>query len=337
MFQSIDQATLSGNESENSAHLSMAFEIGTPRGKVEVRRVASFEEYRMCEKLQDQVWGRDDIVRVTTLVLITAQNNGGMVIGAFVGGDRLVGFVCGYLGLTETGKVKQCSQLMAVHPDYRGARIGLALKLAQRRLALAQGVDLVTWTFDPLMSLNANLNVKKLGAVSSCYLRDFYGSGEGGLNGGLPTDRLLVEWWVDTPWVGERLESLERLDASPPPHSRGARWINDVVAHPRSGLPMNRRFDLDRTEGVLCLEIPDDFLRLKRQDLELARAWRQELREILEAYFRQGYHVTHFDRLERETDSRCGYVLRKWAGHSSGEMPPQLVDPSDPSRQGDTT
>lgn len=273
--------------------------------RVDLRRLTEIEEFRQCEQLQDRIWGPDDIGRVSSLVLITSEDNGGSAIGAFVDGDRLVGFVCSFLGFAESGMLKHCSVLMAVDPELQKGGIGYHLKLAQREAALAQGIELITWTFDPLASLNAHLNIHKLGCVSSRYLVNCYGTAQGGINAGLPTDRFLVEWWVRRPWVESRLRGLP---AEPP---AGARLVNEVTPHPHSGLPVSRDCDLDLHDPVLLVEIPENVRALKMADLDLARAWRLELRRIFPHYFAQGYRVTGFSRCEHGGVMRPCYVLRK--------------------------
>ena len=116
---------------------------GTQSLELHLRCLESLEEYRQCELLQSRIWGPADVGCVSPLVMMTAQENGGMAIGAFVE-ERLVGFVCSFLGLTETGMLKQCSVLMAVDPEFRQAKIGFHLKRMQREAALAQGIDLIT-------------------------------------------------------------------------------------------------------------------------------------------------------------------------------------------------
>src|SRR5215207_1941022 len=174
-----------------------------PVAPLEVRTIETLEELRQCEALQDRVWGPEDVVHVSSLVMITVNANGGFTLGAFAG-RRVVGFVLTAPGLTEAGQVKLGSILMAVDPEHQNGGVGFRLKLAQREIALARGHHLITWTFDPLASANAYLNLHKLGCVASRYLVDVYGTAECGLNAGLPTDRLLAEWWIREPAVAER-------------------------------------------------------------------------------------------------------------------------------------
>jgi predicted GNAT superfamily acetyltransferase len=272
-----------------------------------LRGLESLPEYRQCEALQAGIWGPDDVGCVSALVMMTAQENGGMSIGAFVE-DRLVGFVCSFPGLTENGTLKQCSVLMAVEPDFRKAGVGFQLKRMQREFALALGVDLITWTFDPLASANANLNVHKLGCTAERYLPNCYGTFTGGLNAGMETDRFLVEWWIRERRVEEHLNGVPAaipVDAEP---------INEVVPHETSGLPFVRAVDLNRGAPVLLVEAPPDIHAIKRADLELARAWGARFREIFPHYFARGYRVTGFRPLDGAGGVRRGYVLSRKDG-----------------------
>jgi predicted GNAT superfamily acetyltransferase len=216
-----------------------------------------------------------------------------------------VGFVFTNPGLTDAGAIKQCSILMAIDPAYQNGGIGYRLKLAQREAALAQGIDLITWTFDPLASLNARLNLQKLGCVSRRYLVDIYGTVEQGLNGGLPTDRLLVEWWIREPAV---LDRLARVPVEPPV---AAPIINQVVPDPVTDLPVLQDADLDRSEPALLLEIPESIRAVKLMDMGLARNWRYGLRQILQHYFDRGYQAAAFHRLPYGGRVRQCFLLER--------------------------
>jgi predicted GNAT superfamily acetyltransferase len=174
--------------------------------------------------------------------------------------------------------------------------------MAQREATLAQGIDLITWTFDPLMSANAYLNLNRLGATSSTYLVNVYGAGHG-LNAGLETDRLLVEW---------RLKEANRQD-----QALGgdvlceAVPVNEVYSDPVTGVHVNRSYDLDRTEDLVLVQIPRDIQALKTADLGSARAWRMDIRSIFQRYFGRGYAVVGFRSSKGDHGVLPRYVLRK--------------------------
>jgi chorismate synthase len=267
---------------------------------VEVRRLESLDELHQCEELQSRVWGPEDVVRVPALVMVTAQINGGFAFGAF-SGNRMVGFVLASPGLTASGQVKQGSVLMAVDPSCQNSGVGYQLKLAQREAALAQGIDLITWTFDPLASANAHLNLQKLGCVVSRYFVDLYGTAERGLNAGLPTDRLFAEWWIREPSVVDRL-ARPRVESF-----AGIPAVSEVAADTR-GLPVLRRIDLDRGEPLLLVEIPESIREVKLADMELARDWRHGIRDIFQHYFARGYRAVGFQRLTENGRARCCFL-----------------------------
>ena len=270
--------------------------------RVAIRAVETIEDYRKCEELQTTVWGPDDIVGIPLLSLVTAQDNGGIVLGAFAPGGALVGFVYSFPGLAPTGRLKQCSVILAVHPGYQNRNVGLRLKLAQREAALAQGIDLITWTFDPLVSPNAYLNLAKLGGESSTYLTNLYGLGQG-LNAGLETDRLLVEWWLFE--TAQRHADLDELPASSPT------VVNVLEFHPRSGVPINRQYDLTREDEWLGIRIPRDIGAVKEADVELARVWRAQTREMFTTYLERGYRVRGFAHDGHEPDLHPCYLLHR--------------------------
>ncbi len=149
-------------------------------------------------------------------LLVTLAGNGGLVIGAY-DEDHLVGFVFGFPGLAmfaDEIKPKHCSHQMGVHPDYQDQGIGFALKQAQWQMVRHQGLDLITWTYDPLESRNAILNIAKIGGICHTYKRMVYGEMRDGLNQGLPSDRFEVDLWVNGPRATERLgrKPRSRLD-----------------------------------------------------------------------------------------------------------------------------
>lgn len=263
-------------------------------------------EMTAVENLQRLVWAAPDVEIVPKDLLLAVVHNGGLAMGAFVG-DDLVGAVFGFPGFYTTPdgpRLKHHSHILAVHPDWRAKGIGFALKRAQWQMVRKQGIDRITWTYDPLVSRNAHLNIVRLGAVCSTYLRSAYGDMQDGLNAGLPSDRFLVDWWLNTERVERRLSRRSRptLTLS---HYRAAevtlleaRLDRDIMVPPTAEIPA--------FAGVLLLvEIPFDFTALKVADLSLARDWRFYTREIFEDAFAAGYLVTD---LVRE-NGRSFYVL----------------------------
>ena len=178
---------------------------------------------RAVEELQREVWGVPDLDVVPLSQLVAAKAAGGVLLGAF-DGEALVGFVYGFVGY-EHGRAAHHSHMLAVRPAYRNFDLGRRLKLAQRERVLAQGIDLMTWTFDPLQSLNAYFNFNKLGVVSDRYFVNFYGEDAASFLHRNGTDRLWVTWLLASRRVSERIEGTahapEAEERDPARRTRG--------------------------------------------------------------------------------------------------------------------
>lgn len=268
---------------------------------ITIRPLHSLEEIHACERLQQEIWGFADISVVPHHLILTTIKNGGVLLGAFEG-DRLIGFVYGFPGI-ENNKLKHCSLMCAVVPERRFQGVGYELKLKQREAVLAQGIELITWTFDPLVSPNAHFNLHKLGVISNRYERNFYGDMRDRLNAGLETDRLTVEWWITSARVQKRL----RQEPLPPKEELPV--INQTEE--RDGFLVNRAYSLTRTEPKLLLEIPYHWQKMREQNMPLVREWRHQTREIFEHYFAQGYYASDFLVLEPEGHKRAFYLLER--------------------------
>ena len=177
---------------------------------VTLRRCHSIEDFHACVALQKEVWNFTDAELVPLRMFVVADKIGGQVMGAF-DGDVMVGFALSVPG-TRTGHVYLHSHMLAVRKDHRNGGLGRRLKLMQREDALARGIELIEWTFDPLEIKNAYLNVEKLGAVVCRYNINQYGITSSPLQGGLPSDRLIAEWWLKS----KRVETLLATGKNPP-------------------------------------------------------------------------------------------------------------------------
>jgi predicted GNAT superfamily acetyltransferase len=169
-------------------------EAAADQGSIRIAPVTALADFERCVEVQLAVWGYSDGDLIPKRVFIVADRIGGQVIGAF-DRDVMVGFAMALPGYRDR-KPYLHSHMLAVLPEYRNAGLGRQLKLAQRDEALARGIDLMEWTFDPLEIKNAHLNIVRLGAIARRYKRDFYGPSTSPLQGGLPTDRLVAEWWL---------------------------------------------------------------------------------------------------------------------------------------------
>jgi predicted GNAT superfamily acetyltransferase len=158
---------------------------------MDIREIRGHAELRAVEELQKEVWGCSDLEVLPAIHMIAAREVGAILLGAFEGGT-LAGFVYGFPGFEEEMRVIH-SDMLGVRDAYRNRGVGRALKLAQREQALAQGIDRITWTFDPFQARNAYLNFTRLGVTADRYLRDFYGETTSPLHTG-GTDRLWVTW-----------------------------------------------------------------------------------------------------------------------------------------------
>ena len=170
---------------------------------IAVRSCTSVSEFQRMVELQKRVWNYSDLDVVPSHLFVVAAESGGQVLGAFLD-ERLVGFTLAYAG-EKGGKPYLHSHFAAVLPEYRDLGVGRELKLAQREQALERGIERIEWTFDPLQPRNAYFNICRLGAICRHYLPDLYGTTSSPLHAGLPTDRLLAEWWLESPRVEDLL------------------------------------------------------------------------------------------------------------------------------------
>ena len=206
-------------------------------GRIEIRHCRGFAELEGCVRLQMETWGYSDGDIIPRRAFIVSQHIGGQVIGAFdlarpsvsenVEAANLVGFAMALPGVLEsdsgTPQPYLHSHMLAVTPEYRNFQIGRKLKLFQRDDAIARGIGLMKWTFDPLEIKNSFLNIHRLGAIVRDYTSDFYGVSSSRLQGGLPTDRLHAEWWMQS----DRVQAvLNGTPYTPPP-------VQETVMVPR--------------------------------------------------------------------------------------------------------
>ena len=164
-----------------------------------IRTLATLGEFQQCCELQKMIWGDTDRELVPLHIFIVAEKTGGQIFGVY-DNDRLVGYLLAFAG-AHAGQLYLHSHMTGVHPDYQNCGIGRKLKLAQRAEAMGRGINLIEWTFDPLKLRNAYFNLVRLGAIVRNYLPDVYGKTASHLDQGMPTDRLLAEWHLDSPRV----------------------------------------------------------------------------------------------------------------------------------------
>jgi len=293
---------------------------------IEIRPLDTVADMRAVEDLQRAVWGNNDADLVPLHMLTTVAHNGGVLLGAWdAEEEKLVGFVFGFLGTDQENprrpamaNLKHCSHMLGVLPEYRDRGVGLKLKLAQRERVMEQGVRLITWTYDPVESRNAYLNIVRLGAICRTYLREVYGEMLDVLNKGLPSDRFQVEWWITSQRVKQRLSGERRRLSLDSFASAGTPILNPTRLND-SGLPQMTA-QSPAPEGVFALvEVPANFQILKVTDVGLAREWKLQVRAMFESAFVEGYLVTDFLHETVEGRERAFYLLSHGGARLDGE------------------
>ena len=171
---------------------------------IELRHCKEIAEFQACVSLQKEVWNFSDADLIPVRMFVVASKIGGQIIGAF-DGATLVGFALSIPG-ARNGNAYLHSHMLAVREPYRNLGLGRRLKLAQRDEAVTRGFELMEWTFDPLEIKNAYLNIEKLGAIVRRYTLNQYGTSSSPLQGGLPTDRCVAEWWLNSKRVTDLME-----------------------------------------------------------------------------------------------------------------------------------
>lgn len=266
-----------------------------------IRDIDTAGETREVEQLQKEVWGIPDLEVVPLSQLIAAKTSGGVLIGAF-DGPNLIGFAYGFVG-HENGETVHHSHMLAVKPEYRSRDLGFRLKLAQRERVLKQGIKIMTWTFDPLQSLNAFFNFRKLGVVADRYFIDFYGFGAASFLHRNGTDRFWVTWHVATERVNAKLSGSSAIpDISQTPV---------MVAVGESEEPVLIDQAMAAKPDRILIEIPADIKAIEQENFDLAGQWRLATRSAFSDALASGYIVEDFVRQNNEGTKIGSYILSK--------------------------
>jgi len=291
-----------------------------------IRALHTIPEFREVIALEQEIWGYtgpDDAVGIPMFVITVKR--GGILLGAY-DGDRLIGFVYSIAGLKD-GRPMQWSHMLGVRPEYRASGIGRELKLEQRRISLEMGIDLMEWTCDPLVAINAHLNFRRLGVIVQDYAMNVYGDSSSPLHKGAPTDRFIAQWWMRAPRVERLLDEQGVRSTTRGPTAftkvtavrRSFTWRRKPpgrdagpVPGPPSPVPVfpgvarvnavERRgdwlacsaCDLERAEPELAVTIPGRFTEMLERQPGLAHAWRMATRELFLSYLSKGYRVVDF-------------------------------------------
>lgn len=240
---------------------------------IETRALTTHAEFNDAVRLQQEIWGFKDVELLPLRLFVVATKIGGQAFGAF-DGKRMVGFCLSIPGLKSGGKSYLHSHMLGVLPGYRDSGVGRRLKLAQRDDALARGIDLIEWTFDPLELKNAYFNIERLGAVVRRYVLNQYGTTTSHLHGGLPTDRCVAEWWIAT----ERARAI-------------------IAGQPFQRNPVEAR-----------IAVPAEIAELRSKDPARARAIQKQASEEFGRAFDHGLAVIGFEK----SNSAGTYLLGKW-------------------------
>ena len=240
---------------------------------IEIRQLFQLQEFEEVVGLQKSIWSFADVELLPLRFLVVASKVGGHVFGAY-DGPRMIGFCFAIPGIKPDGHPYLHSHMLGVLPEYRNAQVGRGLKLRQREDALARGIALIEWTFDPLELKNAFLNIERLGAIVRVYKENQYGTTSSPLHGGLPTDRCIAEWWINSPRVRSVFTGPQTIPAA----------TAERIAY------------------------PSDIAVIREQDGARAREIQQTNARLFLDAFARGLVVTGFER----TDSEGVYLLEPW-------------------------
>lgn len=286
------------------------------RNAFEIRPITGIDNLKHIEDIQRTTWGIGELDVIPAWVFHAMRTSGACLLGAF-DGEKMVGFVFGLLGTMEglderidqvaAARLLMYSVTMGILPEYQRAGLGYRLKIAQREFALRIGVRLITWTYDPLESLNGYLNFGKLGVVCHSYLENYYGQ-MSGINVGLPSDRFYVEWWVTSNRVVSRV-SQSRGPLNLSQYLDGNAKIINGCDRDAGMLPVPPKSYLQLDSSLLLVQIPEDFQRVKSHNQPLALDWRQHIRAVFGHYFGRDYLVTDFVREQDDDGVSCSYYV----------------------------
>jgi predicted GNAT superfamily acetyltransferase len=275
---------------------------------VRIRRAATRADYDSCVLLQRAVWGLSDLEITSAIQLIATIHAGGLLHVAESAEGQAVGFAYAFPA-ARNGACHLHSDMLAVVPEYQQRGVGVRLKWAQREDALQRGIDLITWTYDPLQARNAHLNLRRLGAEATEFLENFYGITTSALHHGLPTDRLLVRWGLNSDRVRRIAAEGERsATVAMPSFPR----VNDVRW--QAGWPVSSEPRLDLEDAELLLEIPPEWDVICQKSPWVAGDWQDKVRRAFQAYLSRGYLAADFAPTEEGGRRRPFYILRKRQG-----------------------
>ena len=239
-----------------------------------VRKCEGIEEFHRCVELQRIIWGEVDLEVEPVTLFVVASHTGGQVLGAF-DGDRLVGMTLAVAGFKDN-TVFLHSHMTGVLEEYRDRKVGRMLKLFQRDEALGRGIRFIFWTFDPLEVRNAHFNLNRLGAIARRFVPNMYGFTTSPMHRGLPTDRLVAEWQLDSPRV--------------------VAMLSEVWQEPQ--------------EAPAAIELPAELAKWKQEDPTQLAKVQDRIRSEFSGWFARGYAATG---VRIATSGAAAYLLRPWS------------------------
>ncbi|OZU87163.1 hypothetical protein CIL03_18435 [Virgibacillus indicus] len=259
---------------------------------ITIRSITAMDELIHMQEVEESVWHMPPTPVHQTY---TALNNGGIILGAYDGGE-MIGFLYSFAGF-DRGNPYLCSHMLGILPGYRKSGLGVKMKQKQAELAREKGYEMITWTFDPLESLNAYLNLHKLGARGAIYKENHYGSMNDGLNQGLPTDRIQIKWDINNRRKADRIKfDEERV----------------LLSKTADGSPMitdNFHTTYHKENDFWLMAVPTNFQAVKQEKLELAKLWRMKTRKVFQTLFADGYQAR--DIIRNDSNQLSYYVFTK--------------------------
>ena len=250
---------------------------------IELKKIEDIEDFKKIPEIQKSAWGFLDLDVEPHHLMTRVQKYGGLVQGLYFNG-KLAGFTYALIGKWK-GKHFIYSHMTGVHQQYQTQGFGFLLKKAQREEVLKMGYEIIRWNFDPLESMNAFFNIHRLGIISVEYERDIYGTGESGLHKGLPTDRLIATWNLNSDRVLHKMEQKEPAIIENPPEKNLENFSHKTA----------------------YIEIPRNIRSLKETNMNEALQWRMKTRRLFESAFQKDYVVT--DIVFSEDKKRIFYKL----------------------------
>ena len=263
-----------------------------------------FEEYSQVENVQEESWGFPDREIVPKRILFATSQSGGVVIGAFLD-DLMIGYTWCWIAYNNQFRKFIYSHHNAVRKKYQNKNIGFLLKLEQRKWALKNGYKLIKWVFDPLQTKNCNLNLHKLGATCNTYKVNYWLELKDQLNKGVETDRFFCDWNLQSKHADNHINQI---------YTDYSDIISDSKKQVFETIQISDFIDIEDInmnlkESVISIEVPSNFIEMKRTNKKLAIEWRLQTRAAFQNYFNLNYKVIDFIVLKSHDTIRCFHIL----------------------------